>query len=193
LSLPTEHTIIVSPFVDLETELLDNICSSIHLTFRYKTEIMPLLGELDFAFDSERSQYHSTAILKRLASLAPVHAVKVIAITKEDLFIPIMSYVYGEAQLGGKACIISINRLKENPSPEKNLDFYRDRLVKESVHELGHTFSLRHCRDQACIMHYSRTVRDVDKKANTFCRYCRVLLEDELKRLQEADPSGMSG
>jgi archaemetzincin len=188
LSLPTENTIVVSPLVDLETELLDNICRSIHLAFRYKIEITPLLGELDFAFDSDRSQYHSTAILEKLASLAPPHAVKVLAITKEDLFIPIMSYVYGEAQLGGKACIISINRLKENPSLLNNPDFYQDRLVKESIHELGHTFSLRHCRDQVCIMHYSRTVRDVDKKANTFCRYCSVLLEDELKGLKESHP-----
>ena len=188
MSLPTENTIVVSPLVDLETELLDNICRSIHLAFRYKIEITPLLGELDFAFDSDRSQYHSTAILEKLASLAPPHAVKVLAITKEDLFIPIMSYVYGEAQLGGKACIISINRLKENPSLLNNPDFYQDRLVKESIHELGHTFSLRHCRDQVCIMHYSRTVRDVDKKANTFCRYCSVLLEDELKGLKESHP-----
>jgi archaemetzincin len=129
--------------------------------------------------------------LEKLASIAPHHAIKVLAITQEDLFIPIMSYVYGEAQLGGKACIISINRLKENPSFVNNHDFYRDRLVKESIHELGHTFSLRHCRDQACIMHYSRTVRDVDKKAGTFCRYCGVLLEDELKRLKETDPSAL--
>jgi archaemetzincin len=193
LSPPFEHTIIVSPSVDLEIELLENICSAIHSTFRYKTEIIPLLGELDFAFDSERSQYHSTAILKRLASLAPLHAVKVIAITSEDLFIPIMSYVHGEAQLGGKACIISINRLKENPSLANNLDRYRNRLIKESIHELGHTFSLRHCKDEACIMHYSRTVRDVDNKGMAFCRYCRVLLEDELNRLPETDPSARAG
>jgi len=185
LSVPTEHSIVISPLVDLESELLSQICQAIGQAFRYKTEIIPLLEELNFALDPNRSQYHSTAILEKLSTIAPHHAIKVLAIIQEDLFIPIMSYVYGEAQLGGKACIISIHRLKENPSSIAGTEVYRDRLIKESVHELGHTFNLRHCPDPRCIMHYSRTVRDVDKKADQFCRYCNILLEDELKGPKE--------
>ena len=60
---------------------------------------------------------------------------------------------------------------------------FRQRIVKEALHELGHTFNLRHCPDQTCIMHYCRSIRDVDRKSEQFCRYCKVLLEDEIKRL----------
>ena len=60
-----------------------------------------------------------------------------------------------------------------------------NRVVKESIHELGHTFSLRHCRDRECIMHYCRTIRDVDRKSDELCRYCRILLEDEVGRLEK--------
>ena len=74
---------------------------------------MSLLQDLDFAFDQGRNQYHSTLILEELAKKAPASAIKVLAITDVDLFIPIMTYVYGEAQLDGKACIISTSRLKK--------------------------------------------------------------------------------
>jgi archaemetzincin len=62
---------------------------------------------------------------------------------------------------------------------------YEKRLVKEALHELGHTFNLRHCQDKSCIMHYCRNIRDVDRKSDQPCRYCKILLEDELKKLGE--------
>ena len=128
-------------------------------------------------------QYHSTPILQVLADKTPAHALKVLGIVDMDLFIPILTHVYGEAQLGGRACIVSTHRLKEGLFPSGNPDAVTDRLVKEAIHELGHTFNLRHCRDTACIMHYCRTVRDVDRKSDDLCRYCRVLLDDEIRRL----------
>jgi archaemetzincin len=57
------------------------------------------------------------------------------------------------------------------------------RAAKEGVHELGHTFKLRHCPERSCIMHYCRKIDDVDRKAGQLCRHCRVLLTDEMKRL----------
>ena len=59
------------------------------------------------------------------------------------------------------------------------------RIGKEIIHELGHTFNLRHCEDQSCIMHYCRTELDVDRKSEHMCRYCKVLLSDECKRLEK--------
>jgi archaemetzincin len=138
---------------------------------------------MDFAFDPVRAQYHSTPILEELARMAPSHALKVVGVTKVDLFIPILTHVYGEAQLGGRTCIVSTHRLKEALNPLSSRGAYHHRIIKESIHELGHTFNLRHCRDPVCIMHYCRTIRDVDKKTDQLCRYCKVLLEDELKRL----------
>ena len=56
-------------------------------------------------------------------------------------------------------------------------------MAKETVHELGHTFDLRHCPDPVCLMHYCRNESDVDHKSDQFCRYCKVLLGDALSKL----------
>jgi archaemetzincin len=182
---PTGHTIVVSPMEDLEHQILDRVLLEIRLLFGYHTEIIPLLRDLEFAYDPVRRQYHSTRILERLAGLAPSHAVKVLGITQVDLFIPILTHVYGEAQLGGRASVVSFHRLKEGLPVVGAVGSYECRAVKEALHELGHTFNLRHCKDHACIMHYCRSLRDVDAKSDQLCRYCSVMLEDEIKRLGE--------
>lgn len=180
---PAEHTIVISPSGDCDADIFASINREINHVFGYRTEIVSVLENLEFAFDANREQYHSTKILDRLAEQAPGQAVKVLAITGVDLFIPILTHVYGEAQIGGKACIISTNRLKEGLSPMSAREKYLARVAKEALHELGHTFNLKHCPDSSCIMHYCRSIGDVDRKNDRMCRYCKVLVEDELKRL----------
>jgi len=182
LTAQPEHNIVISPIGDIDTELSKPISREINRIFGYETDVIPLLQDVDFALDQTRDQYHSTLILEKLSSVAPPGVAKVVAITKVDLFIPILTYVYGEAQLGGKACIISTYRLNEGISPISTQKNYQLRVVKEAIHELGHTFKLRHCPDHTCIMHYCRNVKDVDMKSDQLCRYCNVLLEDETKK-----------
>jgi len=174
--------ILVSPLCELEPLLADRICREVARVFGYPTEIHPLLSDVEFARDEDRLQYHSTPILERLDQAAPANALKVLAVVGVDLFIPILTHVYGEAQLGGRACVVSAYRLKEGLPPARHPQDFQGRLVKEAIHELGHTFSLRHCKDPSCIMHYCRTVKDVDRKSMQLCRYCRVMLNDEIKR-----------
>ncbi|MEW6673632.1 MAG: archaemetzincin family Zn-dependent metalloprotease [Thermodesulfobacteriota bacterium] len=183
MSASTEHTVVVSFIGDCGEELFLPVSRGIQRVFGCGVKRMPLLTDVDFALDPNRDQYHSTLILDKLAEAAPEGAAKVLAITAVDLFIPILTHVYGEAQLGGKTCIVSTFRLKEGLSPLSAQDTYQVRLVKEAIHELGHTFNLRHCQDPACIMHYCRSVRDVDRKSDQMCRYCKVLFDDEMKRL----------
>ncbi|SPD75460.1 conserved hypothetical protein [uncultured Desulfobacterium sp.] len=180
----SEYNIVISPVGNVDNEIIKPISKEIVKVFGFRTDVITLLDDLDFALDVSRNQYHSTRILEKLDSLAPPDAVKIIALTDVDLFIPILTYVYGEAQLGGRACIISTNRLNDgigSISPGS----YHFRLAKEAIHELGHTFKLRHCQDHTCIMHYCRSIDDVDMKSDQLCRYCTVLLEDEKNRLRE--------
>jgi archaemetzincin len=178
-----EHCIILSPIGEIAPELFNPIGREIRRIFGYPTEIVELLADIEFAYDPGRNQYNSTSILEKLAGQAPDRALRILAITRVDLFIPILTHVYGEAQLGGKSCIISTCRLKEGLNPVKAAESFRTRVFKEAFHELGHTFKLRHCKDTSCIMHYCRSIRDVDRKSNQLCRYCKILLEDELKRI----------
>lgn len=186
MTVPLEHnrhTIVISPVGIRDIKLSERISTGIRQTFGCKTEIISLLHDVNFALDTGRNQYYSTMILEKLAELTPPDAVKVLAVVSVDLFIPILTHVYGEAQLGGTASIVSTHRLKNDPSKEDNSPLFLERIVKEAVHELGHTFNLRHCSEHTCIMHYCRTLKDVDRKSDQFCRYCGVLIGDELKKL----------
>lgn len=183
MTAPPQHSIVVFAIGALDTELLEQVSKEISRIFNYQTEIIPSLQDLEFALDPARGQYHSTLILERLGILAPLQAVKVLAIVEVDLFIPILTHIYGEAQVGGKRCIVSTYRLRQGLNPLSGPQRYHQRVAREAIHELGHTFKLRHCPDQTCIMHYCRTVMDIDRRSDQFCRYCKVLLEDEKKRL----------
>ena len=183
MSISSEHVLVLSPLGKFEKSFLKILQAEIERLFKWKCLITKFIPDIRFSLDPIRKQYYSTLILEKLAEKAPSNVIKVIGLTDVDLFIPIFTYVYGEAQLGGKACVISTYRLKEGLTFSNEGDVFMARVIKEVLHELGHTFKLRHCPDTACIMHYCRSIQDVDRKSNQFCRYCKVLLEDEIKRM----------
>ncbi len=125
------------------------------------------------AFDARRGQHSSSRIL---AWLKDRHegARSVLGVTDVDLFIPILTFVFGEAQLGGRAAVVSTARLGDaSPIPGEPARIAL-RLQKEAVHELGHTFGLLHCRDARCVMARSPSLRHVDAKLPALCRACRA-------------------
>jgi len=182
----SEHIILISPVGDFSDGLIEAIAGELQRVFGFSSAIDTVLQDISFALDQNRNQHHSTMILEQLAARAPARAVRVIALAQVDLFIPILTHVYGEAQLGGTACIVSTFRLNEGRSGMNISRKYIGRVVKEAIHELGHTFNLRHCPEESCIMHYCRNEEDVDRKSDELCRYCKVMLEDEIKRLEPA-------
>ncbi len=172
--------IIISPIGDIAGWISDAVAAKTKQFFGFDTRILPVINDISFAFNKERKQYHSTPVLEMLEKNAPGDTVKILGITDKDLFIPILTHVYGEAQLGGKACIISISRLVKGLGIDI-VDKGSDRIVKEAVHELGHCFNLRHCKDTMCLMHYCHKIDDVDRKISQFCRYCDILLTDSIR------------
>jgi len=193
LNAPALQTILIAPVGDFDPALLAAVGRGIERVFRTAVRVETILPDLAFAFDPTRRQYHSTAILKALAASAPPDAFKLLALVRVDLFIPILTHVYGEAQLGGSACVLSIHRLNCVPGARGGAEGACLRIVKEALHELGHTFGLRHCPDPACLMHYCRSEQDVDRKSDAPCRYCRVLLEDALRGTAAACRAGRDG
>jgi archaemetzincin len=182
-SVPTAGAHVhVAPIGVFAPDLMTTIVETIERVYGLECHAAPLIDEIAFAYDPDRKQYHSTAILEALTAAAPADAFKVLALTREDLFIPILTHVYGEAQLGGTSCVVSTHRLAEGISMVNARGRYLERVGKEAAHELGHTFDLRHCPDAHCIMHYCRSIEDVDHKKSDLCRYCRVLLGDYLKK-----------
>jgi archaemetzincin len=127
-----------------------------------------------FAFHRERQQYHSSEILQALQEHANRGAWRVLGVTSVDLYIPILTFVFGEAQMGGPCAVVSFHRLMQEfyglpPDPTLLVD----RLIKEAVHEVGHTLDLTHCEDYSCAMAPSHAVEWIDLKEATLCRDCR--------------------
>ena len=157
--------------------LLDHLAAALARVFRISCRVQAQ-AEIDagFAFDARRSQYHATSLLRRIRDVEPEENVRVIGVTRVDLFVPILTFVFGEAELGGRCAVVSLQRLDERfyglPAREELL---RERLVKEAVHELGHTFGLRHCEDWRCVMTSSHAVDRLDLKERDFCAECRRL------------------
>jgi len=125
------------------------------------------------SFDGRRQQHSSTRILKWLIDSRPEHATKVVGITDVDLFIPILTFVYGEAQLGGTAAVVSTARLLSDSVFRQDFDLFTARLMKECVHELGHTFGLLHCPLPTCVMARSVNLLHVDAKNPALCHDCQ--------------------
>jgi archaemetzincin len=142
------------------------------------------------AFDAARGQYSSRALLRLLLDDPATDDRPILGVTSVDLCTPILTYVFGEAQLGGRAAVVSLHRLRAEMyglPPDESLLF--DRLLKESLHELGHTFGLIHCHRQQCVMHASTYAEEIDLKAAAFCSACRQLVEPKLEEHQSA-PDG---
>lgn len=127
------------------------------------------------AYDPHRQQYNSSALL---ALLAQLDAPAVVGVTQFDLFVPILTFVFGEAQLSGRAAVVSAHRLEETfYGLPGNTRVLQDRLLKEVLHEWGHTQGLRHCDDWECVMSSSHAVARIDSKQAAFCPACAALLE----------------
>ena len=138
--------------------------------------MMPIPIPLD-SFEARRNQYYSTKILKEMLGNVPQDALKLLGVTDKDLCIPILTYVFGEAQVGGTAAVVSLARLRQEHyglMPDRPL--LLERLRKESLHELGHTFGLVHCPSRDCVMYLSNTVVDVDTRGRDFCRGCQTVV-----------------
>lgn len=137
-------------------------------------------GHLDLSefFDSARRQYDGNRILHKIDAVFASDTTKTLGIFNVDLFIPILTYIFGQAFLNGRAGIASVHRLNnEQYGMVRNEGLMLNRFRKEAIHELGHTFGLIHCIDSRCVMHSSTYVEDIDQKGYQLCAKCRMELE----------------
>jgi archaemetzincin len=164
-----------------EREAVAAMSDALTRAFGVTTRPLELTG-VDFAHDSARGQYASTAVLNMLARLCPEDAWKLLAVTTRDLFIPVLTFVFGQAQLAGRVGVVSLARLKQEfYGLPGNRDVFLERARKEALHEAGHLFGLVHCADASCAMSLSTGVRQIDIKQPSFCGSCRRRLSPARK------------
>ncbi len=168
----------------IDSKVLEVLSDCVSRSFGFPARLLGDFQEPDYAYEAARRQYSSTAILRELVPAVPADAVRLLGVTARDIFIPMLSFIYGQAQLGGTAALVSLARLDQQfyglpPNPP----LLKARARKEALHELGHTFNLVHCPDRACVMALSTNIRQVDLKQEAFCRGCAALLLEHAKEL----------
>jgi archaemetzincin len=133
------------------------------------------------AYQPSRGQFQSVELLKALAQAAPVDTARLLGVTEVDLAIPVLSFLFGQAQLDGAIALMSLCRLRQEfyglPPDEELL---RTRAVKEALHELGHTFGLTHCEQAECVMSLATHIGLVDRKSDRYCARCGAHLARRL-------------
>ena len=181
------------PVGTIDRALLEELCVAIPTRLNVDCKIAPIALDPVPTYHPERQQFHSSEILQHMYALLQPHDWRLLAVTDIDLYIPILKYVFGEAQVGGPCAVVSTFRLhQEFYGLDRDDALLRERLLKECIHELGHTLALRHCQDYRCVMASSHAVEWIDLRDSALCRACRSQVEGRLPGAKGAASSKLS-
>ena len=157
-----------------EKDILEQIAGAVRQEFPHPVRLREAHLDLSETLDASRRQYDGNKLLKTVDSLIFPNTLKAIGLFNVDLFIPILTYIFGQATLNGRTGIASHFRLNnERYGMPRNDQLLLERFQKEVIHELGHTFGLIHCYVPLCVMQSSTYVEDIDQKEQGFCADCR--------------------
>lgn len=165
--------IVVSAIGKSNEEVMVFLRESLNHAFRKTVSIGTGLPEPDYAFNNKRGQYLATTILNRLVKEHESSDYeRLLGVADYDLFVPELNFVFGLA--GERAAVIALARLRQSfyGLPEENT-LFRRRVLIEAIHELGHTYGLSHCSNSRCVMFFSNSLGDTDRKVPDFCERCR--------------------
>lgn len=156
---------------DVAVETVDELAAALVGELGESCHVREEAVDPAFAYDPVRNQYHATSILRRLTTMTSGE--RLLGVTSVDLYVPIFTFVFGEAQVAGQCALVSFSRLRQEfygLASDRRLT--SERLLKEALHELGHTYGLRHCHDWSCPMASSTSVERMDWKNRRYCLRC---------------------
>lgn len=162
---------------EVDSLVVNRVCENVDVAFgEKKTEIITKTQQIPReAYSEQRQQYRSDIMLKTIRDYAEKEAGydSVLGIVDVDIFVPRMSFVFGQAEVSGRVALISLWRLKpEFYKRTPSLEVVIQRATKEAIHELGHTLGLKHCSNPYCVMYFSNSIFETDRKRSLFCDRC---------------------
>lgn len=171
--------IVLVPIGDVDRATLEDLQQPLEKVFRQRTSIADAVTLPPEAWDPSRYQYLADPILAQLPSLSSRD--RHLGVANVDLYAQGLNFVFGQADVKGKRAVISLSRLRQEfydlPSDHS---VFSKRVLKEAVHELGHTYGIGHCADSSCVMHFSNSLRDTDFKGWQFCPACQRRIDQAL-------------
>jgi archaemetzincin len=169
-----EQSILLISHGNFENDFLEKIAREVAREFLLPVSIEESHIDLNEYYDPMRRQYDGNGLLKEIDSMPSTQFVKKVGLFRVDLFIPILTYIFGQAILNGNTGVASLYRLRnEQYGMKKDENLLFDRFRKVIIHELGHTFGLIHCHIPTCVMRSSTYVEDIDQKTANLCLRCR--------------------
>ncbi|HEX2920827.1 MAG TPA: archaemetzincin family Zn-dependent metalloprotease [Bacteroidales bacterium] len=169
------HKIRLIYFGHFENEFLGMIKEAVVNEFRLHVELKEAHLDLTEFYDAARRQYDGNKLLKKIDYSYGSDSFKTLGLFNVDIFIPILTFILGQAYLNGRSGIASSFRLDNELYGMKKDDLlYLNRFRKEVIHELGHMLGLRHCNVPTCVMRSVTYVEDIDQKSQSFCSSCRL-------------------
>lgn len=186
-----KQSVLVVPIGRVPDIACKAIVSHIRTLFHLDADILQPLPEARYAHDPLRNQYNAAHILNRLESTFGDTHTKILGVLNVDLFIPVFTHVFGEAREGGQCALVSLFRLRDRVNQARpSQDLILERTVKVALHELSHLFSIPHCTETGCLMHFSMNLRDLDATPLEFCKYCDAYLKTAIRRFSTDAHSG---
>ena len=175
-----QRIILLVPIGSVPTALLSGLTKPLSAIFGLPCRAAAPIPIPQAAYDRRRRQYLGSRILAALARLDAPHAERVLGVIDADCYAPGLNFIFGQAGIHGRDCFIALPRLRQSfyglPEDEP---LFQQRVLKEAVHELGHTYGLGHCPDPKCVMHFSNSLHDTDVKGTEFCPRCRIRLKEQ--------------
>jgi archaemetzincin len=170
--LDKKHILVVyQSFLDEES--LNTLVKDIECVFGIDAVTKEVHIDLDQFFNPARRQYNADDLLKLMENHTNEDSLKTIGIFRVDLFIPILTFIFGQAIFKGDLAVVSTYRLRsEQYGLKEDKTLLLERLRKVVIHELGHTFGLVHCFVPSCVMRSSTYVEDLDQKERKVCADC---------------------
>nr|HID12285.1 hypothetical protein [Anaerolineae bacterium] len=175
-----KRTILLVPIGPVRPDLLSGLIRPLSATFGLPCRVVASIPIPQAAYDRRRGQYLGQGMLAALARLDIPNDERVLGVIDADCYAPGLNFIFGQARLHERDCFIALPRLRQSfyglPDDE---NLFRQRVLKEAVHELGHTYGLGHCPNPHCVMHFSNSLHDTDVKDAEFCPRCQMQMRGE--------------
>ncbi|MHC2995733.1 MAG: archaemetzincin family Zn-dependent metalloprotease [Candidatus Atribacteria bacterium] len=170
----TSRSAFIVPIGSLDRSLLKNLVKVLDERFKIRFYIKEPLEIPKDAFNPRRGQFDPNKIFKILKRY---EGKKVLGIIDQDLYAQGLNFIFGQAEPLGRCALVSITRLRQEfyGLPKDEMIFF-NRIIKEAIHELGHTYGITHCSNKDCVMFFSNSIIDTDRKNSFFCKMCQEKL-----------------